>query len=114
MNELKTLLRSHHQVVLIGISGVTCSGKSTLVNLFCKFFEGVKTVCQDDFYFPCEEFDINAGAINPNFDTIQSVDMDSLTKQVLALESEIVSHPGLYPKLIIVDGFLLFNHEPLS
>lgn len=114
LTELDLVLRSCNQAVIVGISGVTCSGKSSLVNMFSKCIGSIKTVCQDDYYFTCEDFIVGTECTYPNFDSIRSVDMDSFMKQVCSLKSEILSNPDTYCKLIILDGFSLFNHEALA
>lgn len=100
------------RALVIGISGVTCAGKSSLTKILKNMFPHTAVICQDDFYHSHEALlpkspDEN-GAIT-NWDSLKSIDMVSMTEKVKSTIREIQSG-----KLLIVDGFLIFNYPPLA
>ncbi len=71
---------------VIGISGGSGSGKSTIVKMVCETFSSDK-VClltQDDFYFPKEQQAIDDEGIT-DFDRISAIDHDSFHDRLVEL-----------------------------
>ncbi len=115
--------------VVVGISGGSCSGKSTLIQ---KLFEALgpeKSVIlpQDDYFFGLS--DAPPGKGGPNFDHPDAVDFEKMCRQLLALKAGQVIERPLYdfpthlPKeeterteprpVILVGGILILHHEPI-
>ena len=116
MNSLQKIVKAKG-VLTVGISGVTCGGKSSLTNILKVAFPRAQFICQDDFYYPdanslpkakgegCSEF--------ANWDSIQSLDMVLMTQKVQATLKEMEeTQPN--KSLLIIDGFLIFNYPPLA
>lgn len=90
---------------VVGIFGVSCSGKSTLagglkVQLEKKF--NVKLIGQDDFYRPVAEMAVNPETGVPEFDDIKSLNMDLIIKTI---KEEKLDEDNDF---IIVEGSMIF------
>jgi nicotinamide/nicotinate riboside kinase len=94
---------------LIGISGCTNSGKSTL----CKFLKNEfnNSIClnQDDYYRERNEDNLEyvSEADSFNFDVITAIDMDRFKKDIIKLRDS-----GIYD-FIFIDGFLIYADREL-
>jgi len=101
------------RATVIGISGVTCGGKSSLTLMLKNMFPYAAVICQDDFYHTDESLLPKSSANNdmPNWDCLSSIDMISLTNKIKSTiyESRLQSR-----RLLIIDGFLIFNYPPLA
>lgn len=66
--------------VIIGVSGATCSGKSTLARSLHKELPGSSLICQDDFFLPIDsERHTLIPALNHfNWEIISSLDMERM------------------------------------
>lgn len=113
----------------IGISGGSCSGKSTLARHLFETMGPDQCVVlpQDDYFFGYGE--APAGKGGPNFDHPNAVDFDKLTdqleqlKQGEAIDRPLYDFPTHLPKIetcrteprpiILVDGILILHHAPL-
>ncbi len=114
---------------VVGISGGSCSGKSTLTS---KIFESLGpdrcvVLPQDDYFFGLG--DAPEGKGGANFDHPDAVDFDKLCaqlarlKQGMTIERPLYDFPTHMPKaetettvprpIILVDGILILHHEPL-
>ena len=115
--------------IAVGISGGSCSGKSTLTDRLLERLGPDKAVIlpQDDYFFGLG--DAPPGKGGPNFDHPDAVDFDNLCTQLAQLKAgEAVNRP-LYdfpthlPKaetayttprpVILVDGILILHHQPM-
>lgn len=113
----------------VGISGGSCSGKTTLTR---KIFERLGPeqcviLPQDDYFFGLG--DAPEGKGGPNFDHPDAVDFDQMCKQLALLKSGQAIDRPLYdfsthmPKseterteprpVILIDGILILQHQPL-
>jgi len=115
MNSLQKVLKAKG-VLTVGISGVTCGGKSSMANLLKAAFPSASFICQDDFYYsdpnalPKAKGEGCSGFAN--WDSILSLDMVSMMKKVQTTLRELEEKPN--PSLLIIDGFLIFNYPPLA
>ena len=95
---------------VIGISGCTNSGKSTLCKLLAKELNNSIHISQDDYY---RERNVANLEYIPevesfNFDVITAIDTDKLNEDIVALrDSEQYD-------FILVDGFLIYADEVLA
>lgn len=114
---------------VIGISGGSCSGKSTLTARLFRHFGPDKSVVlpQDDYFFGLG--DAPQGKGGANFDHPDAVDFEMMWNQLQALKSGRAIDRPLYdfathlPKaetehteprpIILVDGILILHHQPL-
>tara|TARA_R110000824_G_scaffold4308_4_gene20694 strand:+ start:5331 stop:5957 length:627 start_codon:yes stop_codon:yes gene_type:complete len=113
----------------IGISGGSCSGKSTLTQKIYEKLGPDQCVIlpQDDYFFGLG--DAPEGKGGPNFDHPDAVDFDQLCKQLAQLKSgqaidrPLYDFPTHMPKVetrrteprpvILIDGILILQHKPL-
>lgn len=113
----------------IGISGGSCSGKSTLTQkIFAKLGADQCVILpQDDYFFGLG--DAPQGKGGPNFDHPNAVDFEKLCKQLAqlkdgqAIDRPLYDFPTHLPKaeterteprpVILIDGILILQHEPL-
>lgn len=101
-------------VLIIGISGVTCGGKTTLATRLKDFFPNSKLVSQDDYFLDVEDPrhtwipELN----HINFDILSSLDMEKMKKDIDAhLEGKKLLRPCLYYNTNTVDGFKILNDK---
>ena len=113
----------------VGISGGSCSGKSTLTRrIFAKLGpEQCVILPQDDYFFGLG--DAPQGKGGPNFDHPDAVDFDQLCNQLArlkngeAIDRPLYDFPTHMPKsetarteprpVILIDGILILQHQPL-
>ncbi|AMO73115.1 uridine kinase [Sphingorhabdus sp. M41] len=114
---------------VVGISGGSCSGKSTLTQLLFDALGPQQCVIlpQDDYFFGLGDAPLGKGG--PNFDHPHAVDFDKLSEQLAQLKSgqaidrPLYDFPTHMPKtetlrteprpVILVDGILILQHQPL-
>lgn len=115
--------------IAVGISGGSCSGKSTLTDkLFKKLGSDNSVVLpQDDYFFGLG--DAPPGKGGPNFDHPDAVDFENMCAQLAqmkaghAIERPLYDFPTHLPKaeterteprpVILVDGILILHHQPM-
>lgn len=111
----------------VGISGGSCSGKSTLTQRIFEALGPEQCVIlpQDDYFFGLG--DAPEGKGGPNFDHPDAVDFDKLCEQLAqlkngqAIERPLYDFPTHMPKLeterteprpvILIDGILILQHR---
>jgi nicotinamide/nicotinate riboside kinase len=70
------------KILIIGISGVTCGGKTTLAYKLNKMFPTSKLISQDDYFLDVDDprhtwiTELN----HINFDILSSLDMEKMEK----------------------------------
>ncbi|GAB5487297.1 MAG: uridine kinase [Parasphingorhabdus sp.] len=115
--------------IAVGISGGSCSGKSTLTKKLFNRLGPDKAVIlpQDDYFFGLG--DAPPGKGGPNFDHPDAVDFDNLCAQLAQLKTgesinrplydfpthlpkEVTEHTAPRP-IILVDGILILHHQPM-
>ena len=103
------------KATVVGISGVTCGGKTSLTKMLKEMFPWAAIICQDDFYH--QESDLIpklSPELKPalvNWDSIDSLDMISMTNHVRSTIQKLEKDAK---SLLIIDGFLIFNYPPLA
>lgn len=121
------------QWVVVGISGATCSGKSTLARNLHEALPQSVIVCQDDYFLPVDSpSHIKVEALGHlNWEIITALDMKSMRSDVHSILSQDPSTAELpskakrslsnsavrtttFPNLLILEGFLLLNDHVLS
>lgn len=122
--------------LVIGISGVTCGGKTTLSRSLFSYLSDtanenclsdhikigiVKIINQDDYFYPDDypQHEWVESIAHVNYDVIGALDM---TKMCSDLYTELGKRFVFYAKckpvqivnILIIDGFLIFNHGVLN
>lgn len=129
------------KLIVVGISGATCSGKTTIAKELHKILAHSRIFCQDDYYLPVgDPRHIWIPEVNHfNWDIVSSLDMERMTRDISEHLKESSQSPTETPKLqdaqaicyesekranllkinehpchiVIVEGFCIFNYEPL-
>jgi uridine kinase len=117
-------------MLIIGISGGTGSGKTTVVNQIVKHLptDEVCVISQDSYYKATDDLSYEQRT-KINFDHPRAIDFDLIVEHLIALKAgEIIEQPvysfvshnrtidtvKTHPrKVIIVEGILIFNNEAL-
>lgn len=115
--------------IAVGISGGSCSGKSTLTQKLFEHLGPDQSVIlpQDDYFFGLG--DAPPGKGGPNFDHPDAVDFEKMCEQLSQLKSgqtidrPLYDFPTHLPKketqrteskpVILVDGILILHHESM-
>ncbi|XP_060535302.1 nicotinamide riboside kinase 1 [Cylas formicarius] len=130
---------SHSNLLVIGISGVTCGGKTTTASEINKIFPGSKIFSQDDYFWPVNDpRHVWIPELNHiNFDILSSLDMEGMYNDVRRYigsnkTSKTRKHTINYlngtdcdlrkqcfektkdVRIVIVEGFCIFNYRPLT
>lgn len=104
------------QWFVVGISGATCSGKSTLADEIHGNFPKSIVLRQDDYFLPVHDpCHIKIQELNHiNWELITSLDMQKMYSDI----TKILQSPGKNATdskmLLILDGFLLFKHKAIT
>ncbi|KAG8190654.1 hypothetical protein JTE90_001264 [Oedothorax gibbosus] len=98
--------------IVVGVSGCTNSGKTTLADALKEHFPGTVVINQD-YYFRSEdakEHIVIPELHHKNWEKLEAVDWDAM----LAKLNEILSSPTSHKNaLLIVEGHIIFNHPEL-
>lgn len=123
--------------LVIGVSGISCSGKTSLAQSIKNVFSDsvlaetffpkltigqVKLVCQDDYFWPIDHPNhewIKVNDINHiNREQLSALDMDKMCDDLM----HIIGNDNVYSKnstsessvplnILIIEGFLILNHK---
>ncbi|XP_068624168.1 nicotinamide riboside kinase 1 [Battus philenor] len=114
--------------IVIGISGVTCGGKTTLACNLKDMLTPVYLFHQDQYFYPddsphhvkCEGLEHN------NYDILSSLDMEQMHKDIIStMEGKDRSHTSSLERrdgklevpgksFLIVEGFTVLNYAPIN
>ncbi|XP_031839833.1 nicotinamide riboside kinase [Nomia melanderi] len=106
--------------IILGISGATCSGKTSLINRLQKELKNSVIIHQDHYFLPIDDpRHIKIPELNHNnWEIITSLDMDKMRSDIFKLlESsphESNSTETNDKNILILDGFLLFKCKVIS
>ncbi|CAG4972440.1 unnamed protein product [Colias eurytheme] len=113
--------------IVIGISGVTCGGKTTLANKLHEKLVPVYTFNQDHYFYPddspkhvkCDNLDHN------NYDILSSLDMGQMYEDIVkTMNGEVKAQACSLEagrgklqvqgkKFLVVEGFTVLNYKPI-
>lgn len=95
---------------VIGVSGVTNGGKSTLCKSLLKLFKRSTFLCQDSYFHKrvSGKLEYRPDLQSHNYDCIEAIDSESFFKDL----EKIMSLSAEYDFLFI-DGFLLFHFQSI-
>ncbi|CAH0546402.1 unnamed protein product [Brassicogethes aeneus] len=130
------------KVLIIGICGVTCGGKTTIANKLNNILPSSKILCQDDYFLdvsdPRHKWIESLDHIN--FDILTSLDMEKMHSDILKfIGNKTIITPGeknhqknfklsldnnlnkaVIEKIcndnievLIIEGFCVFNYKPM-
>lgn len=109
---------SRKTTLIIGISGATNSGKSTITQKLVQYFNGSSSFCQDDYFL-----EVDSDKLEPvpqlncaNWDVLSALDTAKMTTEIQKWLEKVSSSDATSNqiRLLFVDGFLIFNYKPLS
>jgi len=104
---------SPKQKIVVGVSGVSCGGKTTVAsglnNWLNKSEQNATLIMQDDFYKPASELPINTITNFPEFDEPESVRMDLIKEKILDWLDEPVELDQEDAQILIVEGTMIFT-----
>ena len=97
-------------MILVGISGITNGGKSTLSKLLLSHYKNSAYICQDTYFHAKDsgklEYKPHLNAYN--YDVLECVDSEKFLREV----DNLIEHTPSYD-YIFVDGFMLFMYKDL-
>ncbi|CAL1580392.1 unnamed protein product [Knipowitschia caucasica] len=113
--------------IIIGIGGVTNGGKTTLTNRLLKTLPNCCVIHQDDFFKKPNQIEVGDDGFR-QWDVITALDMEAMVSTVkgwqenpvkfalshgVSVSSEAKMDPERGIHILIVEGFLIYNYEPL-
>ncbi|XP_061705070.1 nicotinamide riboside kinase 2 [Cydia pomonella] len=114
------------QWIVIGISGVTCGGKTTLANKLAQTLTPVYMFNQDTYFYPDDSpHHVRVeGMEHNNYDILSSLDMKSMHADILAtMRGEDKAQYSATErgarlaadgkKFLIAEGFTVLNYKPI-
>lgn len=104
------------QWFVVGISGATCSGKSTLADKIRDNFPTSVMVRQDDYFLPPENPQhTKIQELNHiNWELITGLDMQKMYSDVVKILESPEKNVTDSKMLLILDGFLLFKYKAIA
>lgn len=105
---------------VLGISGATCSGKTSLTNRLHNELKNSVVIYQDNYFLPKNDpRHVKIDELNHlNWEVITSMDMNKMRSDVLQLikssPTENSSSETVNKNILILDGFLLFKCKVIS
>ncbi|CAC5414377.1 NRK1_2 [Mytilus coruscus] len=103
-------------VFIIGISGPSNSGKTSLTSCLQKSLPGSSHICQDSYFHPPGDKRLTwvPEVQNHNWEVFSSLDMDSMVKDVKKWKEKWMEEVQDKPSILLVEGFTIFNYGPLN
>ncbi|XP_005615906.1 nicotinamide riboside kinase 1 isoform X2 [Canis lupus baileyi] len=100
---------------VIGISGVTNGGKTTLAKNLQKHLPNCSVISQDDFFKPESEIAKDTNGFL-QYDVLEALNMDEMMSTISCWMENPSTDSGSTEEIpiLIIEGFLLFNYKPLD
>lgn len=105
---------------IIGISGATCSGKTSLARKLHENLKNSILIEQDTYFLPLDDprHTWIPKLNHINFDILSSLDMEKMHSDILKFVNEKPQGNSTSleneTKVLIVEGFLIFDYKPIS
>lgn len=109
-NPEKIVKNSPIKKLIVGVSGVSCGGKTTMANAFSSWL-GPKfgeVISQDDYYKPASELPINPFTKIPEFDEPESLNMEKIVEDIKKWKESPLKE-GEEAKVLVVEGTMIFT-----
>nr|UZO32009.1 nicotinamide riboside kinase-1 [Heliothis subflexa] len=120
------MVSKRNEWIVIGISGVTCGGKTSLANQLKNALSPVHVFHQDKYFFPDDDpRHVRCAALaHNNYDVLSALDMDAMLRDVTrTLAGEDRAHvtctqrDGRYSRdgkrFLVAEGFTVLNYPPI-
>lgn len=105
------------KVLVIGISGPTNSGKSTVCRLLVNTFNGSLYIGQDHYFLEPGDPRLDVISLpelnHCNWEDYRALNMDQMVKDLQTQISQLEQTQGDQPVFIFVEGFSIFGWRPL-
>uniref|UniRef100_UPI00358FEEB4 nicotinamide riboside kinase 2-like n=1 Tax=Myxine glutinosa TaxID=7769 RepID=UPI00358FEEB4 len=101
--------RSSVMSLVVGIGGVTNGGKTTLAQRLLSAFPRCRIIHQDTFFKPPEQVAIGEHGFY-QYDVLEALNMDAMVNEI---QRWMNTEDKECPRLLIVEGFLLYTYPPL-
>jgi len=107
--------------LIVGISGVSCGGKTTVAKAVREWLgDHGEMIMQDDYYLPAKELPINPFTKFHEFDEPESVKMHEIVADILAWKmqgSDVTDDEAEIPveekQVLIVEGTMIFTNPEI-
>lgn len=98
---------------VVGLSGATCSGKTTLARGLQEKIPGTVCICQDTYFLPpdSEKHTLIEELNHANWELVTSVDMEGLLKDVKKCLNQ---QPESTQGLLIIEGIVILNYRAIA
>jgi len=108
-NPKEILKNSPKKRVVVGISGVSCGGKTTVSSAVKLWLQNYgELIMQDDYYKPASELEINPFTKIPEFDEPTSLKMWEI-REAIKKWAAVPSAPTDPTRVLIVEGTMIFT-----
>ncbi|XP_044010673.1 nicotinamide riboside kinase 1 [Aphidius gifuensis] len=101
---------------VVGISGVTGSGKTTLATSLNKTIDNSIVLNQDDYFFDKKDkrHTLISELNHVNYDIISSMDMEKMYNDIIKIIKCNNDDDDKTTRVLILDGFLLFDCQKIA
>lgn len=107
--------------LVIGISGATCSGKTTLARKLHQDFKNSTLIEQDTYFLSIDDSrHVWVEELNHiNFDILSSLDMKKMYADIRRVLDEkpsksVVASSKMEKNILFIEGFLIFDYKPIA
>jgi len=108
------LKQSPKKRIVVGVSGVSCGGKTTISRAFVEWLGPYcDLVMQDNFYRPVEELPINPITSFPEFDEPESIKMHEVANEIKAWQDKF-DDDDPERKVLVVEGTMIFLNPEIA
>lgn len=98
---------------VVGLSGITCSGKTTLAKKIQEVMPDTVVISQDEYFLPpdSEKHTFIDELNHANWELVTSLDMARLLNDVEEYRSE---KPESQQRLLVIEGIVILNYRPIA
>ncbi|CAL1526278.1 unnamed protein product [Lymnaea stagnalis] len=103
--------------LIIGLSGITNSGKTTVASMLCKALPHLELMCQDSYFWDLDNPSIERDADGViNWEKLSALDMERMVRDVRLWSEKHDDKSNSVKKysVLLIEGFLIFNDRKLS
>lgn len=102
--------------LVVGISGVTGSGKTTLATSLNTAIDNSIVLNQDDYFLDKKDkrHTLISELNHVNYDIISSIDMEKMYNDIMKIIKSNNDEDDIKSRVLILDGFLLFDYQKIT